>query len=663
MRLYTGHSSDFIESTARNEIATKLKDNFFKHFRYNPSDNEVRSWQNSLRAIADVFRLAELDDHGVILEYQLPLTSKRLDCLLCGKSSQGTDNAIVVELKQWDECSDSDADNLVTTWVAGAKREVLHPSAQVRGYRDYLRDTHTSFYKGPDHIGLDACSYLHNYHPKKHEILRQPKFTAITQDAPLFFADETRALETYLKERVPAGKGMEVVRKIDQGHYRPSKKLMHHVGEVIRGKPEYVLLDEQRVIYEKVLAVAKKAVEAFNGRKHVVLVNGGPGTGKSIVALNLMADLSLKKINAHYATGSKAFTETLRKVIGPRGSIQFKYFNSYMNADDSIVDVLICDEAHRIREASHNQYTPAANRTNKPQIQEIIEASKVSVFFIDDNQVVRPNEVGSASLVREFSNKMGCELSEFRLETQFRCAGSNGFVNWINNTLGVMDTANVIWTGDKNFEFKIFSSPNELEKAIKDKASSGFSARMAAGFCWPWSKRLGDDGQLVNDVSIPEYNYFRPWNAQHDATRLPRGIPKAHLWAHEPGGLEQVGCVYTAQGFEFDYVGVIFGKDLKYDFDAQQWIGDKTQSYDNVVKRSKDQFVDLVKATYRILLSRGMKGCYVCFLDKDTERFFKSRMQKEASDNVVELYPAHEVPSLDELPMAAEPPNDSESDV
>ena len=163
-----------------------------------------------------------------------------------------------------------------------------------------------------------------------------------------------------------------------------------------------------------------------------------------------MADLSLKGINAHYATGSKAFTETLRKVIGPRGGVQFKYFNSYMNADDSIIDVLICDEAHRIRNASHSRFTKAADRTNKPQIQELIEASKVSVFFIDDNQVVRPNEVGSVNLIREFSNEMGCELSEFELETQFRCAGSNGFVNWVNNTLGIAQTANVIWTGDEN---------------------------------------------------------------------------------------------------------------------------------------------------------------------------------------------------------------------
>lgn len=660
MRLYTGHSTEFIESAARNEIAAKLKRKFFEYYRYNPSDNEVRSWQNSLRAIADIFRFAKLDDHGVILEYQLPLTSKRLDCLLCGKGSDESDNAIVIELKQWDDCSDSDADNLVTTWVAGAKREVLHPSAQVGGYRDYLKDTHTSFYKGTNPISLDACSYLHNYHPKRNELLRQPKFANIFNDAPIFFANESRELESYLKERVPVGNGMDVVRKIDQGHYRPSKKLMQHVGHVIRGKPEYVLLDEQRVVYEKVLSVAKQSMENFDGKKQLILIHGGPGTGKSIVALNLMADLSLKGTNAHYATGSKAFTETLRKVIGPRGGVQFKYFNSYMRADDSIVDVLICDEAHRIRKASHNQYTKAEDRTNKPQIQELIEASKVAVFFIDDNQVVRPNEVGSANLIRSFSQEMGCELSEFQLETQFRCAGSNGFVNWINNTLGIAQTANVIWTGDKNFDFKVFSSPLDLERAIHDKVAEGCTARMTAGFCWPWSKELSEDGQLVNDVSIPEHDFHRPWNAQHNATRLPAGIPKAHLWAYEAGGLGQIGCVYTAQGFEFDYVGVIFGKDLRYDFDAQQWIGDKTQSHDSVVKRSKDQFVDLVKATYRVLLTRGMKGCYVCFLDKDTERFFKSRMQKMEPDNVVDLYPRHQTPSLDELPLAAEPPKDND---
>jgi DUF2075 family protein len=170
----------------------------------------------------------------------------------------------------------------------------------------------------------------------------------------------------------------------------------------------------------------------------------------------------------------------------------------------------------------------------------------------------------------------------------------------------------------------LLGSAEELESEIREKANEGFTARMTAGFCWPWSKE-NTDGSLVSDVVIGSYQ--RPWNAKHDAKRLSPGVPKAHLWAYESGGIDQIGCIYTAQGFEFDYVGVIWGPDLVYNFEHQSWQGDKKQSHDTVVKRSKDQFTDLVKNTYRVLLSRGLKGCYVHFMDKDTERFVRSRME------------------------------------
>ena len=401
---------------------------------------------------------------------------------------------------------------------------------------------------------------------------------------------------------------------------------MVHVSEVIKGNPQYVLLDEQQIVYDKVFAAARTGFH--DRKKKVIVVKGGPGTGKSVVAINLMADLLKNGYNAHYATGSKAFTETLRKVIGRRGSVQFKYFNSYMEAESNDVDVLICDEAHRIRKASHNQWTPKGKRTGQPQIEELINAAKVSVYFIDDDQIVRPNEIGSVDHIKEYAETEGAQIEEYELEAQFRCSGSDGFVNWINNTLHIRRTANTIWNGtEETFDFRIMDSVEELDDIIRQKAKKGDTARLMAGFCWPWSKKLNPDGTLIEDVVIGDY--VRPWNAHPNASNLAKGIPKAPLWAYDPGGIDQVGCVYTAQGFEFDYAGVIFGQDLRYDLDEQTWIGDKTASHDTTVKRSKDQFLDLVKNTYRVLLSRGMKGCYVYFMDKNTERFFKSRMEVE----------------------------------
>jgi len=622
MRLYSGLSTDFIRDNVHNRIAEKLKEAFFRQYRYNPGPSEVSSWRNSLRAVSLVIDDADLHDHGILLEYQLPMSSKRLDCMICGQDEARRDNAVILELKQWEKCGDAGADNLVMTRVGGKERDVLHPSAQVHQYQSYLQDSHTAFYEEPHPIGLASCAYLHNYTADDGDVLFAERFRPILEQSPVFTADDVEPLQAFLLGRVREGRGEPVLRRVEQSRYRPSKKLLEHVGQVVEGNPAYVLLDEQLVVFERVLATAHRGFE--DRRRTVLIVQGGPGTGKSVIAINLLAKLSREGFNAHYATGSKAFTETLRRVIGTRGSQQIRYFNSYADAEVNAIDVLVCDEAHRIRECGFNRFTPKDKRSNRSQIREILDAAKVSVFFIDDKQTVRPGEIGSVDYIRSQAAEHGCAVREYQLKAQFRCAGSDGFVNWISNTLGIERTANVLWEDDERFEFRIFPSPELLEAAIRRKVAQGVSARMTAGYCWKWSKPRSD-GTLVEDVVIGDYR--RPWNAQPDAGRLARGIPKASLWAYEPGGIEQVGCVYTAQGFEFDYAGVIFGPDLVYDFDRGDWVGHPKRSFDGTVKRGKDRFTEFVKNTYRVLLSRGLKGCYVHFMDKDTERFVRSRME------------------------------------
>jgi DUF2075 family protein len=622
MRLYSGMSPDFVRDTTRNQIASKLEDAFFQYFRYRPSPGEVNSWRNSLRAMSQIVTYGDLNDHGVLLEYQLPLSSKRLDCLLCGRDKKGKDRAIIVELKQWDKCESSDVEKVVTSWLGGRKREVLHPSVQVRQYQLYLEDSHSAFHEGQNIVALNSCAYLHNYQIDEDDPLLAAKFAPYLKESPTFAADDADELTSFLSGRLNAGDGRVVLDRIEQSKYRLSRKLMNYVAETIGSRAPWVLLDEQLVVFEKVLAAVKSRTK--NPRKQVVIIRGGPGTGKSVIAINLLADLLRLDINAHYATGSKAFTETLRDILGSRSQVMLKYFNSYGEAENNSIDVLICDESHRLRETSSSRFTPSAKRSTEPQVQELLKSAQVSVFLIDDRQVVRPNEIGSSAYIKQQAMAVGAAISEFQLDVQFRCAGSAGFVSWINNTLGVERNANVLWDGTEGFEFKIFDSPTLLESAIREKAGEGFTARVAAGFCWPWSQPR-PDGSLVEDVVIGEYR--RPWDAKPGNWKLAPGSPSASLWATDPNGINQVGCVYNIQGFELDYVGVIWGQDLVYRLDEQQWVGDKTKSSDNVVKRSKEQFVDLVKNTYRVLLSRGMKGCYVHFLDKETERFVRSRME------------------------------------
>jgi len=624
MRLYAGSTIRLFEDVAQHSIADQLKQSYLAYYGYRPSDEEVGAWDNSIAALAGVFEDAGLEDHAVAIEYQLPLTSRRIDCMITGRDDARRDNAVIVELKQWESCEASDCEHEVVTWVGGTKREVLHPSMQVLQYQNYLEDTDTAFYGNPS-IRLGSCAYLHNYCRHQEDVIFNAKFADILRAAPAFTEDTSVDLEQYLQSRLCTGEGTEVMKRVDAGTYRPSKKLLDHVSSMIKGNAEYVLLDEQRIVYDKVMTVARQA--ALDRKKSVIVVRGGPGTGKSVIALNLMADLARAGIGTEYATGSRSFTMTLRKIIGTRGGALFKYFNSYVDARENLIDVLICDEAHRIRTNSTSWRTPKAKRTDQPQIDELLHAARVGVYFIDDDQVVRPDEIGASELILRRAGECGIACHEYQLEAQFRCAGSEAFVAWVENTWHMRKTANTLWSHEDAFDFQTMNSAQAVEDAIRAKVAEDHTGRMTAGFCWPWSKKLDVHGQLVKDVVVQGEGYARPWNAPPELARLPAGVPASNLWAYDAGGIDQVGCIYTAQGFEFDYVGVIVGKDLVYRFAQQDWMAQGEFCFDAAVKRSPDRLLELLKNTYRVLLTRGLKGCYVFFEDKETENYVKSRME------------------------------------
>jgi hypothetical protein len=516
----------------------------------------------------------------------------------------------------------SEGENEVVVQWGLEQKELLHPSAQVGQYSNYLAAVHSAF---KSTINLSACSYLHNYIYHEDDALVDPKFDKLRDNFPLFFKNDRNDLTAFLLLKLEKGDGLPTLEKIIDGNYQPSKKLMVEVGNVLKSKSPYILLDNQLVIFDKVKTLVENA--AASNLKSAVIVKGGPGTGKSVIALHLLTHFLKEGKISHYATGSKAFTETFRDMFGRKSHEIFKYFNNYQEAKKDTLDLLICDEAHRIRESSANRYTKTTAK-KLPQLYELLKAAKVTVLFIDDNQIVRPGEIGSIEYVKQYALSKNVNVIEFELESQFRCNGSDGFINWLNNTLSIKNTANVIWkeADSSTFDFRIMKSPMELEKEIRHKVENGDTARIVAGFCWPWSNP-DSSGNLISDVKIGDYQ--RPWNAKPiSGLRLAHGIPRASLWATDPNGIEQIGCVYTAQGFEFDYVGVIVGKDLLYNFEESSWLGNTSVSHDQTVKRDKTHFLSYIKNTYKILFTRGMKGCYVYFEDKETELFFKSRMEK-----------------------------------
>jgi uncharacterized protein len=631
--LFWGTTSTFIETERQNLIAERLREAFFGYYGWNPPESEVRSWRASLRALSSAIDRGGFHDHGILLEFQLPLTSRRLDALITGHDRQGHPAAVIVELKQWTDefVQPSTVDEMVTVRYGKRMKETLHPSAQVGQYRQYLVDAHETFHDG--NVLLRACAYLHDFiHDDQSELL-SARHTDVLGVYPLFAGDRISDLVQFLDDHLGDGRGLGVLRDVREGRYRPHKKLLDHTAAMIKGEPSYVLLDEQQVVYKSILA---KVAESRNlDTKAVFVIRGGPGTGKSVIAVNLVADLAANDYAVHHATGSAAFTNTVRKRVGNRASGMFKFFNSYLNAEEDTLDVLVCDEAHRIRKHSWDRFRKKdAIDPDRPQIDELLSVARVAVFFIDDMQAVKRDEIGNSDDIERLADEHGAEVHEFELEAQFRCGGSDGFVRWVESTLGIRRTANPLWTGDENFDFDIVDSPEELDAMIRARAEEGHSARLVAGYCWPWSEP-GDDGTLEPDVEVDGWS--RPWNARPNATGLAKGIPKSHFWASEPGGMDQVGCIYTAQGFEFDYVGVVFGDDLVYR-PREGWVGRREFSHDGGLKRgtSEEEFTRLVKNTYRVLLSRGLKGCYVYFTDDHTRDFVESRIDMMALDMVAE---------------------------
>jgi DUF2075 family protein len=339
--------------------------------------------------------------------------------------------------------------------------------------------------------------------------------------------------------------------------------------------------------------------------------------------------------SAIHATGSRSFTQTLRKVAG-KGSRQtqslFKFFNSFMDADKNGFDVLIADEAHRLRENSANRWTRAEHRTGKRQVDELIDAARVPVFLLDQNQVVRPGELGTVQDIEKAARERGLDVHHVDLSAQYRCGGSEAYIDWVERLLGLRHGGPVSWTGDPNFEVRVVDSPSAMERDLSHYQENRYGARMAAGYCWPWSDPL-KDGSLVADVQIGAW--ARPWNLKGE--RSVGGAPPSALWASDPAGFGQVGCVYTAQGFEYDWNGVLIGPDLVWRND--RWTTDRSRNKDpdfrNRAKVSDEEFDALVRNVYKVLLSRGMRGTLLFSTDPETHAFLQrlvSTPEQQATD-------------------------------
>jgi DUF2075 family protein len=580
------------------------------------SPAERRSWSRSLSILAQDLDDAGLRDVEVLVEYRLPLTSRRVDAVLAGVHPKtGEDSFVVVELKQWSYATRyEDSDTLVDVEHAAGPR--LHPGIQVGDYCQYLIDflgllaEHGSQVRG--------AAYLHNAVDRDiAELFERPA----TEQSRIFTKQRRADFLDYLRAALDADKpGAPSADRFMNSTVRPSRDLLTYAARELKERSHFILLNEQRVAYELVMHTVERARQADH--KSVVVVSGGPGSGKSVIALSLLGELARQGRSALHATGSKSFTQTLRRYAG-KGSTRlrnmFLYFNSFMTADRNGIDVLICDEAHRIRETSVNRFTRSAHRQSaRSQLEELIAAARVPVFLLDEHQVVKPGELGSIEIITTFANRMNIEIDVVSLHDQFRCGGSKVYERWVLSLLGLNDEQPTVWKTDDGFDLRVAETPEEMEAFLADKEAAGETARMTAGYCWPWSDPRSD-GALVDDVQVG--NWSRPWNVKSD--RSVGGAPGSPFWATEPSGFGQIGCIYTAQGFEYKWSGVIIGPDLvarggRLVTNREEFKDPNFRSRKTVSDSDADR---LIRNTYKVLMTRGMRGTILYSTDPETRAF------------------------------------------
>jgi len=619
MIIYRSTKDGFLNDAFGQDIETVVLSAYQTRTGRRVAKAEVRAWKESLLAMAKVLRHESIPDEcGVAIEYVIPQTSKRIDLLLSGFDEQGRSNLIIVELKQWETATLTHKDGLVRTRFAGGDSDTSHPSYQAWSYAELLRNFNEEVYS--QDVPLQPCAYLHNF--VDGAILNDPRYQPYVEKAPIFLSGqaERERLRAFIARHVRRGDRGNLIVQIENGRIRPSRRLVDALIGMLAGKREFVLIDDQKVAYETVVA---EAVDASEGAKRVIIIDGGPGTGKSVIAINLLAALTTRRLLAKYVTKNRApravFEQTLSgSYRRSRIASLFAGSGEFIETPADTFDALIVDEAHRLNEKS-GLYANLGNN----QIEEIIRAARCAVFFIDEDQRVTWKDIGRMSEIETRAQKAGATVTHLKLASQFRCSGSDGYLAWLDQVLGIRDTANPILEADE-FDFRVFDSPNEVRRLIEEKNRTNNRARMVAGYCWDWKSKK-QPGAF--DVVIPEQEFAMQWNLAQDGG----------LWITAERSVEQIGCIHTCQGLEVDYIGVIVGPDLIARDGEILTRPEKRSRQDQSIKGYKKELREkadqarskadaIIKNTYRTLMTRGMKGCYIYCTDPGTAAYFRERI-------------------------------------
>ena len=620
MIVYEDSKRCFVEDIKSNCIADKITAKIRERGINAGHEREYISWQNSLQFMRNIVDDNDIDDEvRIAIEYNIPLTSKRVDFIICGADANNNDNVVVVELKQWQkaEVVADDMHYCVKTFVGGNNRIVCHPSYQAYSYACFIRNYSQTVLD--DGINLIPCAYLHNYDPDFKQTLSNSIYKEWVSEAPFFIRNETEQFSAFVKKYVTRrSSNGDLLYEIDHGRLKPTKTLQDSLASMVKGNKEFMLLDEQAVCYDMCLKTMAKCKE--DGKKRTIVIQGGPGTGKSVLAVNLLMEFINKSLNTCYATKNSAPREAFLSLLthsDAKKQVNIKQlFRSpfgLSNVPDNTYDCLIVDEAHRLVKKMYGDWN------GENQVKECISASLLSIFLLDEDQAVTVNDIGSIAEISKWCRELNSTLkmpAEAKLVSQFRCNGSDAYIQFIDDILQRTEESVTVSLDELNFDFRIFDSAIELREALREKNAINNKSRMVAGYCYDWNVKHGRGDY---DIMLPD-GFKAKWNLEKDK-----------IWAINPNSFEEVGCIHTAQGLEFDYVGVLIGKDLKYDSTSGRIITDKQaiskDDKSSGIRSCKNENIvrKLILNTYKTLLTRGQKGCYVYCEDKSLAEYIKKK--------------------------------------
>jgi len=615
MIIYNKTKVDFSIDILSNDIGNIITNHIHEKTGKNVSPNEVRSFANSLSFMERVINDPSIpSDSGISIEYHLPQTSKRVDFIITGKDGS-KENVIIIELKQWEKAELTSKDGIVKTRFQFGESETSHPSYQAWSYAALLLSFNSTV--DEESISLYPCAYLHNYTPDNN--ISNEFYSYYLEKAPIFLKPDALKLREFIKKYIKQGDNSNIMFRIDNGKIKPTKSLADSLKSMLKGNREFIMIDDQKVVYETALDLGLHANEK---NKSVLIVEGGPGTGKSVVAINLLIELNRNGKMTQYVTKTAAPRDVyLEKLRGERRMTELKSLfvgsGTFINAPENCINTLIVDEAHRVTERT------GFLRRGENQIKEIMHSSLSSVFFIDEDQRVSVDDYGTISVIEDIAKELGIKTQRLKLESQFRCNGSDGYLAWLDNILAIRDTANFDLSSlDYEFDFKVFDNALDLQQEIYKKNKINNKARLLSGYCWDW---VSDRNPAEFDFKLEEFGFNMKWNMREYGGN----------YIVAPESVTEIGCIHTAQGLEVDYVGVIIGEDFvirngNVVIDAsKRSIMDKTISGSVSGMRNNPTYWRplleiIVKNTYRTLMTRGMKGCYIYCVDKETNEYFKS---------------------------------------